>query len=172
MAEPLKPGDLAPSFRLQPVFGLPVEIPGRVSLLLFLRPLGSANTRSMLAALQSVHRELDGIQVVQFTRSSLLLAQDFVPRQHLLLPLVCDPAGEWYARYGVGANLLASLLKPAAILRYPQRLSLGHGKPEAPYGQQAAALVVGADGRVRWAWYGKGIFDLPEVSMLLEALRA
>lgn len=168
----MKVGDLAPSFTLQPVFGLPVVVPGSLTLLLFLRPLGSSNTRAMLAAMQEAHREFDGVQVVQFTRSSLEHARDFVPRQHLLLPLVCDPEGEWYARFGVVDGLLSAFLDPRGMLQFPQRLLGGHGPLEAPYGQRAAALVVGADGVIRWAWYGKSIFSLPEIPSMLEALRS
>lgn len=169
MSEALKPGDKAPPFRLQPVFGLPLELPGTPSLLLFLRPVGSVHTRSMLSAMQEAHREFDGIQVVQFTRSALEPARDFVPRQHLLLPLVCDPAGEWYRQYGVRESFFSGI---RGIWGLPEKLSKGRGAIEAPYGQNAAAFLVSAEGTIRWTWYGRGIFDLPKVSSLLEALRA
>lgn len=172
MSDCLKPGDPAPSFRIQPVFGLPLQVPGRRSLLLFLRSLGSPSTRSLLATLQASHRDFDRVQVVQFTRSSLEQCRDFVPRQHLLLPLVSDPPGDWYRAYGVGDGLARTLLNPRAFLQYPSRLSMGHGWPEGALGQQTAALLLGAEGKVLWSWYGKGIFDLPSIEQLLGALDA
>ena len=122
--------------------------------------------------MQENHREFDGIQVVQFARSSLELARDFVPRQHLLLPLVCDPEGQWYDRYGVRSSFRDTLLNPASFLAYFSRLSWGHGAPEGAYGQSSAAFVVAPTGELRWVWYGRGIFELPDVSVLKEAVRA
>lgn len=172
MPDPLKPGDIAPSFRIQPVFGLPLQVPGRRSLLLFLRPLSSPSTRSLLATLQASHRDFDRLQVVQFTRSSLEQCRDFVPRQHLLLPLVSDPEGQWYRAYGVGDGLARTFLNPRAFLQYSSRLSMGHGRPEGALGQQTAALLLDPEAKVLWSWYGRGIFDLPSKEQLSEAAGA
>ncbi len=173
MSEALRPGDPAPPFQIQPVFGLPVRVGGAGprSILVFLRGLGSPSTRKMLSEIQARHQELDGIQVVQFTTSTLELAQDYVPRNHMLLPLVTDAELRHYAAYGVGRDrgFMKTLLDLPGLASMPARLAFGLGAHHPPYDQLPAAFVVGADGGLRYCWTGRSIWDLPDLDVLIAA---
>lgn len=173
MSERLTPGQPAPPFRLQPVFGLPVEVgpAGPLSVLLFLRSLGSPSTRQTLVDMQAKHQDFDGIQVIQFTTSPLPQAQDFVPRTHLLMPLVLDPDHRIYNMYGVERDrgFFRTLLDLPGLAQLPGRLALGVGAHQPPYDQLPAAFVVDDAGRLRYCWYGRSLWDLPSPQRLLEA---
>ncbi len=173
MPEALRPGDLAPPLRLQPVFGVQVAVPdpSAASILLFLRGLGSPSTRTLLGEIQDRHQELDGIQVVQFTTSPLEVARDYVPRHHLLHPLIVDPPAEHYTAYGVGRDrgFVRTLLDLPGLAAMPGRLSFGLGAHHPPLDQLPGAFVVGRDGRLRYCWIGRSIWNLPDVDVLIEA---
>ena len=171
----LKPGDPAPPFRLQPVSGLPVEVglQGPVSMLFFLRPLASAHSRLLVNSLQQQHTAFDGIQVVQFTRSVEENVRDFVPRHHILLPIVNDLEGRWYDAYGVGRDrgFVRSMTDLSGWMKLPQTLLSGMGRPEGFYDQRPAAFVIGVAGRVAWAWYGSSVLALPDPAEMLAVAR-
>jgi peroxiredoxin len=173
MSEVLRPGDPAPPLQLQPVFGVPVTVgpPGPPSILVFLRGLGSPSTRKMLGEIQDRHRELDGLQVVQFTTSPLELARDYVPRHHMLHPLVVDTTGEHYRAYGVGQDrgFVRTLLDLPGLAHMPARLSFGLGAHHPPFDQLPGAFVVGRDGKLCYCWIGRSIWNLPDLDVLLAA---
>ena len=173
MPEQLRPGDPAPLLRLQPVFGLPLTIgePGPPSILVFLRGLGSPSTRKMLGEIQDRHQDLDGIQVVQFTPSPLEPARDYVPRHHMLHPLVVDPTGEHYRTYGVGRDrgFVRTLLDLPGLATMPGRLSFGLGAHHPPFDQLPGAFVVDREGRLRYCWIGRSIWNLPDLDVLIAA---
>lgn len=57
---PLAPGDRCPELQAQPVFGLPVTLPGRgPAALVFVRPLSSPLGRLALQELQAAWPALD-----------------------------------------------------------------------------------------------------------------
>ena len=100
-------GDPAPKFERQPVFGLPVQVPSKQPLLLcFVRSLSSPLTRERMAQLQLRHGDFDvqGIRVAAITDSKPEVAQDFVPRYHVLFPVVCDPEQRLFEAWGVGGH--------------------------------------------------------------------
>lgn len=176
VSEKLRPGDPAPAFRLQPVSGLPVTVgpEGPLSVLLFLRPMSSAHSRAVVTQVQAMNQKFDGIQVVQFTRSLPENINDFVPRHHVLRPIVNDVEGVWYERYGVGRdrNLIRTLLDLPGWSRLPNQLRFGMGRPEGFHDQLSAAFVVGQDGLLRFVWYGNSIFDTPDPELLLQVARS
>lgn len=173
MPEALRPGDPAPALRLQPVFGLPLTVPepSAPSILLFLRGLGSPSTRKLLGEVQDRHQELDGIQVVQFTTSPLELARDYVPRHHMLHPLIVAPTTEHYQAYGVGRDrgFVRTLLDLPGLASMPGRLSFGLGAHHPPLDQLPGAFVVARDGRLCYCWIGRSIWNLPDLDVLIEA---
>lgn len=171
----LQVGDEAPAFRVQPVFGLPVQTGGRPLVVTFVRPLEGGMARAALKALQDAFPRFDGagIGVVAFTRCDLTLARDWVPRNHLLLPLVVDDEGRWFDAYGVGRDkgLLRSIggLRPSTLVAAGRALGEGRSRPTGGGDQLPAEFVVGADGRVRYARYGRTVLDQPDVEALWAA---
>lgn len=171
----LQVGDVAPAFRVQPVFGLPVQTGGRPLVVAFVRPLEGSIARAALHALQAAFPRFDaeGIGVVAFTRCDLTLARDWVPRHHLLLPLVIDDEGRWFDAYGVHRDraLLRSIagLRPSGLVAAGRALGEGRNWPAGGGDQLPAEFVVGADGRIRYAHYGRSVLDQPDVEALWAA---
>lgn len=172
------PGETAPLFTARPVFGLPFDLKDQVQsgpvLVVFVRSLASPVTRSLLAQLQAAFPRLDqhGVRVVAVTTSALEPARDFVPRYHVLFPVICDPTGELFRRFdipkdGPGLALLRSV---TGIANLTGALSLGHGRPEREaWGQRPACYLVDRGGEVREAWVGSGVWDLPDLAHFEEA---
>ncbi len=173
----LSVGDLAPAFTVQPVFGLPVKTGGRPLAVLFLRSLsGSLARAAIVEATKALPRiEAAGGAMVAFTRCDLTLARDLVPRNHVLFPVVVEPDGARFEAWGVGrdkglARSIVSLVRPSTLQTLSAALQLGRARPEGGVDQLFAEFLVGADGRVRYARYGRTIFDLPDAEALCAAL--
>ncbi|MDP2305234.1 MAG: hypothetical protein Q8P18_04325 [Pseudomonadota bacterium] len=172
----LGPGDPAPAFRVQPIFGLPVHTGGRPLVVLFLRSLSGGLARAAITEAEKALLRLDtaGVGMVAFTRCDLTLARDYVPRQHVLFPIVVEPDNARFDAWGVGRDrgLVRSLLglRPDTVRTALASLGLARGRPEGGADQLPAEFVVGADGTILYARYGRTIFDLPDVEALCAAL--
>lgn len=171
-------GETAPLFTARPVFGLPVDLKAATEkgpvLLVFTRSLSSPVSRSLLARLQALFPRLDeaGVGVVAVTTSALEPARDFVPRHHLLFPLVCDPTGELFRRFDIPKDGPATALARAfpTLPKLAGSLALGHGRPEREsWGQRPAVFLLERGGRIRDRWVGFGVWDLPDLDALQEA---
>jgi peroxiredoxin len=169
----LFPGDPAPLFVRQPVFGVPVDAFALTRLhpvvLVFLRSPGSASAHRTVDALSAAWRELDlaGVAVVVVIRGEAPAVWDLVPRKKLLFPVIHDPRGSLYAAYRVEQDVLLwrSLVDPLGA----GRALLGRGLPGQPFTQRNAAFVIGGGGLLAYCWYGKSVFDAPNVSGLITA---
>lgn len=165
----------APPFDAKPVSGLNVAIGGRPLVMVFVRSLSGSLARLALASLQARFARFDaaGIGVVAITRCDLTLARDYVPRHHLLFPLVVDGDGRWFEAYGVGRDrgfgrsLLG--LRPARVQALVRALALGRGRPDGGADQLPAEFVVGADATLRHARIGPTILDQPDIEALWAA---
>ena len=173
----LSVGDPAPAFTVRPVFGLPVSIGGKPVAVLFLRSLSGSLARAAIVEVTKALPRIEaaGGQLVAFTRCDLTLARDLVPRSHVLFPVVVEPDGARFDAWGVGrdkglARSLAALALPTTWTTLSTALPLGRGRPDGGYDQLPAEFLVGADGRVRYARYGRTIFDLPDAEALCAAL--
>lgn len=172
----LAPGALAPGFEQRPVFGLPVVVPPPAPLALcFVRHLGSPVARDALARLQARFADFDrlGVRLVAVSQTDLRGAQDFVPRHHLLPALLVDD-GTLHDAYGVAAlGALASTLsrlRPGAVRQALGSLQHGVGRPAA-VDRLPAEFLIGRDGRIGHARYGRGLHELPDLDALLSAAR-
>jgi peroxiredoxin len=175
---PLSPGELASPFDLAPISGPRVRTGRGPLVIAFLRALGGGNARAAVRALNTSFAQFDadGIGVVGFTRTTPEVANDFVPRHHVLFPIVNDPEGRWFDAYGVRRDraLVRSLvgLGPAAARRAITAVWEGRSRPEDP-DRLPAYLVLARDGTVSYARYGATIWEQPDVPRLLaEARRA
>ncbi|MCB9764157.1 MAG: redoxin domain-containing protein [Alphaproteobacteria bacterium] len=155
------PGEPAPPLRARPVFGLEVDLAAWTArgpaVVVFLRYLGSPFTRASLARLQAAFPRLDvrGIGVVALTDSPLAAGRDFVPRHHLLFPVICDPERALYRAWGVDAGGLAGAL--AGLARGGvalEALRQGHGRVDGRWASRPSAFLVAPGGEVAWAWRG------------------
>ncbi len=171
-------GESAPSFRVQPVFGLPVDVEDHTSryplVICFVSSLGSPLTRQTLADLLEHYAEFDviGAQVVAVTRSGLPVCQDFVPRQHVLFPVLSDPGGDLYTQYevtGKGWKSAVKALDPRSVRKAMNSIKLGVGRPERGHSQLPAEFVVAPGGELVHVRYGSSLSDTPQVDQLLAA---
>lgn len=179
----LQVGDTAPAFTASPIFGLDLPIPtgggGPPVALCFVRPFASPFGRAAMAAIQDRYADFDrlGVPLYAITQTDLTQARDFVPRYHVLAPVIVDGDGALRRRYSVGEDRglvrsLGSLLRPSNLSRVLDALQLGQGRPHLEFMQLGAEFLVAPDGRLAHASYGQTIFDLPDLDGLLECARA
>lgn len=155
----LEPGQVVPALAGQPIFGQPVRIPGGEAgpagghLVVFVGHLVEARARALLLALQARVREAEARRVglVGLTSASEALASDYVPRYHLIPPLLVDPEGTHHrawqvpARRGLAGRARALLAGSAE--GWMEALTLGRGR-EARADWAPTAVRVDAAGRV------------------------
>lgn len=161
------------------MFGLPLRVPEDAAqgplAVCFVRALGSPLGRLALRELQDAWAELDrrGVRLVAVTPSSLAEARDFVPRYHLLAPLVVDPdraiAAAWGVRDDAGLADTRATLSPALARRLVHALPLGAGPPRGPHLARAAAFLVGRDGRLAFVSYARSALEGIDLGGLLAA---
>ncbi len=176
----LTAGETAPAFDKQPVFGLRVQVPPRryPQVVCFVRGLSSPFSREALALLQAAWPRFDvlGFGVLAVTSSELKAAQDFVPRHHMLFPLIVDPSRELFSSFQVGGDkaLIGTLrgLAMGGARQAVRALRHGHGALERGQLQLPAEFVIAPDGRLLYAHYGEAVTDLPDVDALLEAAQS
>lgn len=170
-----KQGDRAPLFRFHLISGLPVDMARQTTVLAFLRPITGSQSRIAVNRLQEAWPRFDaaGVQIVGITQVDLEFARDFVPRYHVLFPMVCDVPGEYFAAYQTqhDKGFLGTLksLGPAALRSLSDGFNLGRAGANLPSGQLPATFVVGADGTVRYARYGTTVFEHPDIEALWAA---
>lgn len=158
----LEPGQHVPALGGQPVFGHPVRVPGGASgpagghLVVFVGHLVEARARALLLALQARVREAEARRVglVGLTSASEALASDFVPRYHLIPPLLVDPDGTHHRAWQVpalrgrgGRGGRARALLGGSPEGWMEALTLGLGR-EARADWAPTAIRVDAEGRV------------------------
>jgi peroxiredoxin len=169
----LRPGEPAPRLEAQPVSGLPVRVGEGPLAIVFLRSLSGWVAREAVARVTAAFSRFDeaGVRVVAVTRCDLELARDFVPREHVLFPVVVDETGAWFDAFGVGRDrgLLGTLARPTLLPNLAAALGRGRAKPDGGYDQLGAEVLVGADGIVRHARYARSVLELPDVEGLWDA---
>ncbi|RME20990.1 MAG: hypothetical protein D6798_19170 [Deltaproteobacteria bacterium] len=176
-------GDAAPTVTLRPIFGLARSVPPAAGegplVLCFVRPFASPFSRAVMAAIQARYADFDrvGVQLMVVTRTDLAEARDFVPRYHVLAPVVVDVDGALHDRFGVGVDKglvrsLAGLASPATVRTAVDALRHGHGRPHPRITQLGAQFVVGPDGRLAMVHYDRTIFERPDLDALLACASA
>jgi peroxiredoxin len=179
--KPLAAGDATPALDVRPIFGLPVRTPGAAGgrsplVVVFLRSLGGGNARAAVRAMNAAFPrfDTDGIGVVGVTRTELEVARDFVPRYHVLFPIVADLDGTIGDAWGIDRD--RGLLRSAAgLFTMPSALATaasaaweGRAAPEH-VDRLPAAFVVGRDGTIRYARYARTIWEQPDIEALWDA---
>lgn len=173
----LKEGDPAPAFSARPIFGYPVEIPKSLAdgpiVLCFVPFLGSPFTRRTLADLQDRYADFDrrGIRIVAVTQTDLTAARDFVPRFHLLYPLITDPDGALQGIFDIQEDryMLSSLRSIVAGGSGSRgAFQFGMGWFNGPLRQLGAEFVIDRSGIIRMVHYATGVTDSPDIDALLQ----
>lgn len=177
VSEPLVVGQRAPTLKGQPVFGLPVETgAGTPMAVLFLRDLAGSTSRATVGRVHSAlgKFEAQAIPVVALTRTPLEDARDFVPRYHVLFPVIVDETGEHFAAWSVKRDklLLGTLtrMRPATLKHLVSSMSAGRGLPRGGLDILPAYFGIKADGTVAYARYAESVLEQPDMDSIWDAI--
>jgi peroxiredoxin Q/BCP len=168
-------GDPAPAFEAENQRGKKLKVPGeRKAVLIFMRYLGCPLCLAKMDEVQATMDEFSraGAEVMVVMQSTKKRVKDFAEKRDLNFLLLPDPDKRLYQLYeaspgGLGAYLTANVLikSVSAILRGKM-----HGAFEGNEFQVPAAFVIGADGRVHYAHYGKDVADFGDINALINAV--
>ena len=172
----IQAGQLAPELQAEDVFGRPVSLQalrGRPVLLSFYRyascPICNLRVRDLRLAAPAL--EAAGLALVGVFQSDVETIHRHVGRQQAPFPIVADPGLALYRRYGVERGWSAMLRWPtmAAALR---AFAAGFlpGRVDGPIDRTPADFLIGPDGRVLLAHYGRHLSDHIEIEALQAAL--
>ena len=165
----LSAGSPTPYFEHKPVFGYPIDsrvvATRRPFALVFLGAVTNPAILTTLADLTSVWPELDekGIGLCGVVQGRLIDVRDFVPRHHVLFPILHDTDGSLTARFELPApKQTESRLRawPRSVLRGLRQVRYTgtfHRIANAQHAQ--AAFVLGPQNKLIWSWYGQGPAD-------------
>lgn len=171
---------LAPDFEAKPVFGkrllLQEEAKKRPLVLVFVPGLASPVARNILAALQAMVADFDlaGVGLYAITPSTLVSAQDFVPRHHLLFPLIADSERSIHRLYGagrMGPKQAIRSLQPESLKQGAAALRQGAGFGVRGTLRGACGFVVGRGGLLLHTYSARTLFEPIPLDQLLEAAR-
>jgi len=171
--------DQAPDFVAKPVFGkhlsLSEHAENRPVVLVFVPSLGAPMSRGILAQMQQSVSDFDlaGVSLYAITRSSPEVAQDFVPRHHLLFPTIVDAGGEIFSKYGVGGLCLKGAvrsLNPRRIRKGITVWSHGVGRFERGFFAPTAVVSIQRGGQVFRAHYSDSLWPQLSFEEILAAL--
>jgi thioredoxin-dependent peroxiredoxin len=111
-----------------------------------------------------------GLNLIAIFESSPERAQTYLDRLHAPFPVIVDPARELYGAYGLEASpfsLLRAMMVRSSVLRAARSLHLSaganlmemSGKADGAFSRLPGDFLIGPDGRIQLAHYGRGAGD-------------
>lgn len=171
----LHTGQDAPDFDVDAIDGRRVSLGayrGRTVLLSFNRaavcPLCNLRTANLIRRYPMYQRA--GLDVISFFESSPRMVHTYLDRQRAPFPIVADPTRAIYTRFGLQSSLAGALwafisrrpaYREAARLDIGGRLIENITKMDGRMGGLPGDFLIGPDGRVRYAYYGRDAGDFP-----------
>lgn len=162
----LRAGDPAPDFEREAVDGTTVRLAdyrGRPLLLSFFRYVTCPVCNLRVQQLAQQHQRFsERIDVVAVFESPNAYIEEYVAHRGLPFPLIGDPDGTLYRAWGVRRSWLGTVV---GALRLPTVLRAGRAKDYAfewsggRINRVPADFLIGADGRVAEAHYGRELYD-------------
>jgi peroxiredoxin len=145
----LKPAEAVPTVEMKPVFGRAVSLPSSLNkgrlLLVFVGALSNPRADRVLTGLGEIYGDLEraGVRLVAVTGSSERRAQDYVPRHHVLFPVVVDEDSTLRVCFGLPkrARGLARLREPISAIK----TRIMEPQADGPM----AWFLLGVDGRIQ-----------------------
>lgn len=171
----LRSGQPAPAFAMRDMHGRPISLAdyrGASVLVSFNRssvcPLCNVRTYHLIRR-APLYRQM-GLNVISFFESSPERAHFYLNRLQAPYPIVADRSHEVYDAYGLGASFLGgvwALLTRRSVYREASRLHLGAGrnlwentwKMDGKLARLPGDFLIGPDGRVKLAYYGRDAGD-------------
>ena len=175
-----KVGDRAPEFAAKDWKGNGVRLADlRASgpaVLVFLRYTGCPICQLRIAELAREHERFvrAGARVAVVVESPAESVRRFAAGREFPFVLLPDPDRALYRAYGVEKGGIAAILSPRVIAEVIRARLAGHkhGKFEGTETQVPADFVVGRDGLVRHARYGRHVADSTPIADLLRAVES
>lgn len=180
----LRPGQLAPYFSMRDLYGRNISLEafrGDMVFVSFNRaavcPLCNVRTYHLIQR-YPIYQQM-GLSIIAFFESSPQSAHDYLDRLQAPFPIIPDLRHEIYDAYGLGASFLGglrALVMRRAVYREAERLRLGAGthlienlrKMDGNLSRLPGDFLIGPDGRIRAAYYGRDAGDF----MLFRELEA
>jgi peroxiredoxin len=171
----LRTGQLAPAFALRDIQGRTVSLADFRGDSVFVSFNRSAvcplcNVRNYhLIRRYPLYQQM-GLRVVSFFESSPERAHFYLDRLQAPYPIIADRRHEVYDAYGLGASWLGgawALLTRRSVYREASRRHLGAGanlwenswKMDGKFARLPGDFLIGPDGRVKLAYYGRDAGD-------------
>ncbi len=164
-------GSLAPIERLNPVSGLPVVFGGAPVVVVFVRDLHGTTARVAIKRLTAVWPSLDaaGVRLAVVTHTDLTYARDYVPRHHVIFPLVVDEDRSLREKFGLKTDptYMRSLraLRPKALRAWLDGLNESRD-PAKPNGDLGGEFVFDRSAKLIHVRAYASVLDLPDAEQL------
>lgn len=145
------------------------------AVLFFLRYMGCPLCQLKIGEILRDHEKFKqaGVKVyVALQSSPETVREGYSADFQIPFTIICDPDEKVFRLYGVAKGNLFQYLAPSVIVKAVKasRAGFRHGKKEGQEMQLPAVHVVGADGVLTYAYYGKNIGDVPDNVKLLEEI--
>ena len=171
----LRTGQFAPDFTVEDITGRRVSLEryrGRSVLVSFNRaavcPLCNLRTAHLIRRYPAYQRA--GLEVISFFESSPQRTHTYLDRQRAPFPIIAGPQYEVYTQYGLESSLFGAVrafLGRRWMYREAARLKIGGGlienftRMDGRMGRLPGDFLIGPDGRIRYAYYGRDAGDFP-----------
>ena len=164
----LKPGDAAIPFSAETIEGKTISLKdfaGKPLLLMFYRyascPMCNLRIRDFAQHYRRLHER--GLEVVAFFHSPARNIRANAGKQHIPFHLVADPKFKVYQSYRIETSwprFFLSMLLPSFYVDWIRAMRYGiWGGVDWQMGKMPADFLIGPDGRIVKAYYGRDIGD-------------
>jgi len=179
----LKKGDRMPDFKVNTATKEDTTLKelcaGKPTFLAVLRYIGCTVCRYDIHVMEARYDEFvkKGAQVLFVMQSTPEMVKNDLKEHALPFEIICDPDYEIYNTLGISAAKSMEELVPPTVMEALMakaaaagEAGFSHGEYEGIEEQLPATFLIGAEGDVLYAHYGKNIMDKPDVDEMLAML--
>ncbi|MPM60043.1 Thiol-disulfide oxidoreductase ResA [bioreactor metagenome] len=176
----LKKGDRMPDFKVSTATKEDTTLKelcaGKPTFLAVLRYIGCTVCRYDVHVMEERYDEFvkKGAQVLFVMQSTPEMVKKDLKEHALPFEIICDPNYEIYNALEIAAAKSMAELAPPEVMealmakgKAAGEAGFAHGEYEGIEEQLPATFLIGADGVVKYAHYGKNIMDKPDVDEML-----
>jgi len=177
MKETITQGMTAPDHTFNTPWKQGISLSGlakeRRTYLIFLRYMGCPLCQMKISRLKNDWERFNGadLNVVVVLQSEPENITSMVSEDEIPFHIACDPDETFFHLYGVTPGSIFRYATPSVIKKAMQAKKMGfsHGKSEGKEMQLPAVFLIDRDMKVKYAYYGKNVGDVPENDELLAA---
>lgn len=167
----LQPGNIAPNFSFDTPWekGLTFD-PAKsgASILFFLRYIGCPICQFEMAKIKRDIEAVGKYKVFVVLQSDPKIVASKTAKKDWPFTIVCDPNSELFKLYKVEPGTILEFMNPRGLITALQATFKGHlhGKFEGRETQLPATFVIDVDKKIKYAYYGKRINDVPSLESI------